>query len=141
MQEIYEFIDWSPPPRELRRFGWAVGGALTVVGLVICWRLGRVAPALKVLWSVAAAFALLGTVLPRILFWPYRVWMGITVPVAVLIQTVLLCVFFYGMLTPVGLVMRLFGRDPLNRRLSASAESCWTPCKPPQDRRRYFRQY
>ena len=37
----------------------------------------------------------------------------------------ILGIFFYLILTPVGLIMRLFGRDPLHRKLDRKATTYW----------------
>jgi hypothetical protein len=50
-------------------------------------------------------------------------------------------VVFYGVLTPIGLLMRLFGRDPLNRTFDRSATSYWIEHDPGSDLDRYFQQY
>jgi hypothetical protein len=41
----------------------------------------------------------------------------------------------------VGLLFRLMGRDPLQRRLEPAAASYWQPREQVTDLRRYYRQY
>ena len=48
---------------------------------------------------------------------------------------------FYGLFTPIGLVFRLIGRDPLQRARRPGSESYWTPKPAPADLRRYFKQF
>jgi hypothetical protein len=48
---------------------------------------------------------------------------------------------FYGLFTPMGLLFRLIGRDPLNRRFDPTAQTYWTPHQTVTDGRRYFRQF
>jgi len=43
---------------------------------------------------------------------------------------VILSLTFYLVLTPMGLIMKIFGRDPLNRRFDESAKSYWVPVDP-----------
>ena len=141
MPNIYEHIDWDPGARQLRLFGWSAGGALAVLTLVISWRAGGLVTPAKVTAAASCALLVAGTVFSPVLLWVYRFWMGLTVPVGVCIQVLLLCVFFYLVLTPVGLVMRLLGRDPLSRSFEEAAPSYWIPCRHHGDPRRYFRQY
>lgn len=141
MQGIYEHIDWNPDARALRLFGWSAGGALAVLTLVVSWRTGSFVLPARVLAMASGVLLILGTAYSPCLFWVYRCWMAATVPVGVGIQVLLLCVFFYVVLTPVALVMRLMGRDPLRRRFDEAASSYWIPCRHHGDRRRYFRQY
>jgi hypothetical protein len=50
----------------------------------------------------------------------------------------LLSFFFYGIITPVGLVMRLLGRDPLTRKIDRSQTSYWVKRDPqPFDAKKY----
>ena len=52
-----------------------------------------------------------------------------------------MAVSYYLVLTPIGLVMRLLGHDPLNRRWDRTAKSYWTKRTPPENTERYFRQF
>ena len=48
---------------------------------------------------------------------------------------------FFGLFTPIGLVFRLIGRDPLQRARRAGVESYWAPKPAPADVRSYFKQF
>lgn len=61
-------------------------------------------------------------------------------PAELVSQAALVCVF-YGLLTPAGLLLRLFRRDALSLRARDNAESYWAPISPRPERRSYFRQY
>ena len=54
---------------------------------------------------------------------------------------VLLLLVFYGVVTPIGLVLRLAGRDPMHRKLDRAAATYWVRRPQPQGVERYFRQY
>ena len=41
---------------------------------------------------------------------------AVTMPIGIVVSYTVLAVVFYGVLTPIGLVMRLFGRDTMQRR-------------------------
>jgi hypothetical protein len=49
--------------------------------------------------------------------------------------------FYYLLLTPVGLVFRLIGRDPLRRRFDRNATTYWIARRPPETSDRYFHQF
>ena len=57
------------------------------------------------------------------------------------VSFVLLAVFYYLLITPVGLFFRLTGRDILQRKFDASAESYWHPRRPAGNIKRYFNQF
>ena len=63
-------------------------------------------------------------------------------PIGWLISHVILAVLFYGILTPVGFMFRLIGRDPLSRRRAAVAPATyWTAKRKPASTREYFNQF
>jgi hypothetical protein len=49
--------------------------------------------------------------------------------------------FFFLVLTPLGLIFRLTGRDPLRRRFDAKASSYWISHKAAEKPARYFSQF
>jgi hypothetical protein len=50
---------------------------------------------------------------------------------AVLVVPIIMRLLFFGVVTPIGLAMRLTGRDPLRRRHDPSASSYWIVRRPP----------
>jgi hypothetical protein len=64
----------------------------------------------------------------------------ITYPIGLVVSTLALAFLFYGMFTPLGWVMRQFGRDPLRLR-ARGAPSHWVPYRQDDDARAAFRQY
>ncbi len=108
--------------KDLRKFGLTVGGVLLALGLWTCYRHKPFYPWL--LWP-GAALAALGAVTPRALKWIYLAWMTLALVLGLCVSTLLLVVFFYLVVTAVGLIARLFGNDFLNRKLEPTAVSYW----------------
>jgi hypothetical protein len=54
---------------------------------------------------------------------------------------IMVAVMFYGLFTPIGLIFRLLGRDPLQRAHRSEVASYWSPKPVPADVRRYFKQF
>ena len=52
-----------------------------------------------------------------------------------------MAIVFYVVLTPVGLIFRAIGRDPLHRRFEPTASTYWVPREPARDAQRYYRQF
>ena len=110
--------------KELRRFGLAFGTAMTILGSLLLWRERAAAP-----WILGlAAFAYLGALIaPRIL-WPLeKVLAGILRAVMTVITYVVLTVAYILIFTPMGLFMRLTGKDLLDRRFPTDQKSYWVP--------------
>lgn len=111
-------------PRELRKFGLMVGGVFAVVGLLFLWRHPGRSP--YFLWP-GGTLMLLGLVLPRVLKWVYLVWMSIAFALGFVMAHVILTLLFLLVITPMGLVARMTGKDFLSLKLDRAAKSYWIP--------------
>ena len=124
--------------RQLRDFGLIVGGIFGAIGLV---------PLLSRqegprLWALALAVVLILPALlaPRILAPAHRAWMTLAEVLAWVNTRILLGLVFYGVVTPIALLMRLLGHDPMRRKLDPTAESYRVRCvpRPPAHMMRQF---
>ena len=96
-----------------RAFGLAIGVALAAISVAPAFR-GR---PIRILPLVAAsAFAALAVVLPSLLAPLHRVWFRIAQMLHVVMSPLMMAILFFGVLTPAAIVMRLFGRQALDRR-------------------------
>lgn len=68
---------------------------------------------------------LLGAAIPAVLKPIYSVWMALAVVLGFIMTRVILTIVFYLVVTPIGLIMRAVGRDPLDRKLDSNASSYW----------------
>ena len=59
---------------------------------------------------------LLGMVLPRAYSLLARLWLGISLLLGSIMSRVVLSIIFMVIVTPIALVMRLFGHDPMRRK-------------------------
>ena len=106
--------------KRLRSFGFLVGGVFLGIGL---WPL-LFGEAYRE-WALAVAAVLL---LPA-LVWPpalgplFKGWMFIGHVLGWINTRIILGLVFYLMVTPIGLLLRLLGKDPMTRRFDAGAES------------------
>jgi len=66
--------------------------------------------------------------------------MRATRPLGALISHLMLAVIFYLVITPLAVVLRLFGRDALALRSDAASPSYWSARARDDDLGRYFRQ-
>ena len=82
-------------------------------------------------FGVAAAFALVALSNPALLAGTNRLWIRLGVLLGKVVSPIALGIVFYGVVTPVGAVMRLTGKDPLRLKLDAGADSYWISRDPP----------
>jgi hypothetical protein len=131
-------VNWNPGRKELRQFA---GLWIVFFGGVAAWMLYRYGPGA---WPTGVGCMALvgapGLVFPGIMKPIYIGWMAAAFPVGWTISHLLLGVIFYGLLTPIGLAIRIFGSDPMHRRSDPEAKSYWTD-HAQSETGRYFRTY
>jgi len=114
-------------PSGLRRFGFAFGGGLTVLGSLLLW---RDKPAAPYVLGVAAVVLLLGALFPRGLT-PLEWLMSRLFRVVTAVLTyVILTVVFIVVLTPLGFIRRLLGKDSLGLAPDPGSLSYWVDVDP-----------
>ncbi len=108
-----------------REFGLIVGGMLILIG---CWWLyrGTWKTAANGLLGIGGLLVALGAIFPRALVVPNRLWMELARVLSLVTTPIILGLVYFLVFTPIGVVKRLFGWDPLRRRAS-SGGSYWVP--------------
>jgi hypothetical protein len=143
-------VNFRPAARQLRQFGVAGVLVFGLLGAVALWRhhifgIGLGPPAAHVtglvLCALAAICALLVLVAPRLLLGLYLALTLVGMPIGYVISHVTMAVLYYGVFTPVGLIMRLVGRDVLHRRFDRSASTYWVARQTEHSVDSYFRQF
>jgi hypothetical protein len=130
---IFPEVSRNPPARQLRQFSAMLAALILILGVARHWPSGWI--------GVGVALGLAGLVLPSIARPIFVGWMLAVSPIRWIVSKVLLGLVFYGLVTPIGLVLRLMGHDPLRRRPDLSANSYWEPKPGPGEASAYFRQY
>ena len=128
-------------PRSFRaekEFGLIVGGVFVLLGSWWIYR-GKFFSAAYVLIVAGAALILFGVLAPRLLVIPRKLWMKLAEGMAFVSSRIILAIVFFLVLTPIGLVKRAMGWDPLQRR-SASRDTFWQPY-PERPPRHYEKMY
>jgi len=133
-------INRNPSPGQLKAFGltWLVFFGALACG--ISARAGSPRAAMAA-WAVALIVPAAGWIAPGFMRWVYLGMAYLAFPVGLVISHLILAVVWCLVFTPVGLVMRLAGYDPLARRFDHQSKTYWTPREAGGDVRRYFRQF
>ncbi len=109
-------------PRDLRKFGLMVGGVFLGLGLLFYLRHKPWWP--RFVWP-GAPLVVLGAILPRSLKWIYVAWMTLAMILGAMVSTILLTLLFCFVVTPLGLIARLAGKDFLSQKLEPQTTSHW----------------
>jgi len=142
-------IDWKPDRSVLRNFGLIALVAFGVFGALARWHVypfaGLSAPAgaytAIVLWLLAAYCGFFAFAAPAAVKPIYLVLTVVTYPIGFVLSYVVMAAMYYAVITPVGLIFKIIGRDPMRRSFDPAAPTYWIRRRPPAGARRYFRQF
>ena len=128
------------PFRVEREFGLIVGGVFVLLGAWWVYR-GKFVSASHIVLPLGALLVILGLLWPRVLVLPNRGWMLLAEGLSFVSTRIILALVFFLVVTPIGVIKRMMGWDPLSRR-GARSESYWKPYSERQrDPRHYEKMY
>ena len=107
---------------ELRKFGLSTGAIFAVLfGLAIPWMWDLNYPRWP--WVILLVLGGLGLIAPKSLRLVHRFWMRLALMISKVTTPIILGVVFFLVVMPIGLIMRIFGGDPLALRLNDDMET------------------
>lgn len=131
-------INWKPDAPELRKFGAAMIVGFGIIGSLFLWRQHTtVAIACYAFGGVTGVVGLTGAKIALPFYWA---WMTIAFVMGNIISRILLTIVYYGMFTPIGLLRRAIGRDPL-RLKRTERDSYWLDTVTPDSANEYKKQF
>ena len=111
-----------------RSFGLTVAVCLVIIGGLKLWR----GTPLAAWWLVVAvAFLVVALPVPSALAPLNRLWLRLGLLLYKVVNPVVMGILFYLCVTPMGLVMRLFGKDFVRLKCDPEARSYWIERRPP----------
>jgi len=113
-------IDTSP--RKIRDFGITFLVVFALIGGVLLYKGRSLGYAC---FGAGVLFVVLGKWAPRLLRPLHKAWMALAIVLGFFTSRIILCILYYCVLTPIGVIMRLLGKDPLDRRWDEEARSYW----------------
>ena len=122
-------LTFQEDPKEWRKSALLTALGLAILSSVLRWR--RVLPvniwcALLALLGLVAICAMLQ---PRWFRGWYRLSLWLGFYSSQFMGRCVLALFFFFILTPVGWVLRLTGKDPLQLKRPHNAKTCWHPAR------------
>ena len=125
-------------PREWQKFVAVMGTAANLFAWMFWWR-GRLPLAVPVTTAILAVIVLAAALIrPRWFRGFYRAGMTVSYLFGQIVGKVMLTVFFFLVLTPLGLLLRLFGKDLLGLKRSSGTKTWWQPARNSRDFDRMF---
>lgn len=120
MTNILKDIDLSKS--SLRKFGLTMSFCLFAIGLFLFFRHNA---AYKAYWFFGLIFFGLAQILTPLLKPIYEIWMTLAFYLGWINTRVILILVYYVIVTPIGLIAKLFRKDFLNPKLDKNAQSYW----------------
>ncbi len=128
----------NPSKRQLLWFGLALGPFVALAGWLFGQSWGpRIANSI---WIAGGVLTLVYLSIPPLRRTIFLGWMYAVFPIGWTVSHVVLGLVFYGLLLPIGWIVRVSGHDPLNRR-STARNSYWVERETGVPADRYFRQF
>lgn len=124
------------PFRAEREFGLIVGGMFTLLSAWWLYR-GKFVGVARLTLPIGIALVLLGLTFPRSLVFPNKAWMALAEGIGFVSTRIILAFVYFLVLTPIGLIKRAMGWDPLHRR-AVRRESYWRPYSTRQRNPRHY---
>lgn len=126
--------------RREREFGLVVGGVFVVLSGWWFYR-GKFSTASHITLSLGSLLILLGLLWPAVLVWPNRGWMLLAEGLSFVTTRIILGVVFFLVITPIGVIKRWSGWDPLDRRSGRRSSSWKAYSERQRDPRHYEKMY
>lgn len=122
-------------PEEVRKFGVLFAVVSALLAAYLAWKGHSTWP-----WPLGTAlfFLVTGFFVQPLLRPLYVGWMKFAFVLGWINTRLILGVFFYLLLTPLGIVMRLFGRDALHRKFDRTAATYWVKREPAEFKRESY---
>lgn len=114
---------------DLRKFGFIMGGMFALMfGLLLPWLFDTSIKAWP--FIVLAVFWALALFVPQILRPVNAIWLKIGNVLGWVNSRIILGIMFFLLIFPIGILLKLFGKDSMNRKLSDQDESYRIVIKP-----------
>jgi len=117
-------INFKPDAKELRQFGKTMIVGFSIFALIAFFWFHKPGFAIGL-----ALFGLLSYVLSffgKAAMIVYIPWMAIGFVMGTIVSNVILMLLYFGMITPIAIVFKLMGRDPMQRSLEPTASTYWS---------------
>jgi hypothetical protein len=111
-----------------RVFGFVFAAVFLIIGLLPLLHGNMVR-----LWSlgVAAVFLALALAVPKTLAPLNRLWMKFGMLLHAVVNPVVMAFLFFSTVTPIALILRALGKDPLHLKFDPAAKTYWIDRTPP----------
>ncbi|MBD3224784.1 MAG: hypothetical protein GF313_08650 [Caldithrix sp.] len=109
--------------KNIRYFALPVGFILLLLGVWLQFNTATLSAIFLLVIGLGLAFS--GLMIPKRIVWLYKIWMTLALSLGWLISRLLMVLVFYAVLTPIGFILKLFGKRLMDHRFTDKADSYW----------------
>ena len=134
-------INTNPPENRLKIFGRYLFPVFTLLLSFVLskWGVGRTG--ITICLSVGVLVMMIGWTNYKLVRYFMIGLMVLSLPIALTVSYLALFIAYYVVITPTGLIMRVFGKDLLSIRIDEQSESYWIDHSGTPEPQQYFRQF
>lgn len=144
----FKDINWKPDIAERKKFAksFMIGfPIIAIIFLLLGWvKTGRPQTNINLaLWIGCCGFAagVIFYLIPQIASPFYVVWYFIASCIGFVVSNLIMALFYYLVLTPFGLIRRLFSKDSFPKTFDRNAKTYWKDAKQVDDPSQYYKQF
>lgn len=145
MVNPFKDTNWNPDTTARRSFAKSLVIGFPIIAAVFAllgWlKTGAIPAWTPWLAAIGAGAGVIFWLIPQIAKPFYLVWYFAACCIGIVISNLLIAAFFYLVITPFGIVMRIIGRDPMDRRFEKAKTTYWRDAEKIGDLQRYWRQF
>ncbi|MCA0871492.1 SxtJ family membrane protein [Seohaeicola saemankumensis] len=105
-----------------KSFGYVFSAVFAIIALFPLW--GGGAPRWWAL-AIAAVFGVVAVVKPDLLKPLNRLWFKFGMLLSLIVSPIVMAILFFITVTPIGLILQVVRKDPLNQKFDPDADSYW----------------
>jgi len=122
----HEIKELDLSEKALRKFGLMIGGIFLAIGLLLLWK--SVWLDVRIIFiALGGTLFLGGVLLPLPLKYVYLIWMGFAFALGWIVSRFILIILFIFVITPIGIVAKLVGKQFLDLKFRDGKDSYWIP--------------
>jgi hypothetical protein len=145
MLNPFKDVNWDPDLMSRRAFARSLVTGFPVVAAVLSLIMRAKTGVWKPfpLWigGIGCGVGLVLWAIPQIARPFYMIWYALGCCIGIVMGNLLFSAFYYLVMAPFGIVMRVLGRDPLRKTFDKSAPTYWKDAEKVFDLKRYYRQF
>ncbi len=124
--------------KQLKEFGQVMALAGLVFSCLLIIKRKQISCLLLGLLVFSLIFMILASFAAKTLRLPEYYWMKFAEKLGAVVTYLIMLITFYCIFTPIGLLLKLIGKDLLQRKLDPSKQSYWDKTTPLTDKKRYY---